>query len=115
MNATDAKQPVADLAFGEVVFDVTVSGGVRWLRGLQIATALGYKNPSVDIKNLHARNADEFTPDMTVTVPIGAPVWNTHSVDVRRGPLRWWVGGQGADERDANTMKQTVLEGGRAI
>ena len=65
MNATDAKQPVADLAFGEVVFDVTVSGGVRWLRGLQIATALGYKNPSVDIKNLHARNADEFTPDMT--------------------------------------------------
>ena len=70
MNATDAKQPVADLAFGEVVFDVTVSGGIRWLRGLQIASALGYKNPSVDIKNLHARNADEFTPDMTQVMPL---------------------------------------------
>ena len=70
MNATDAKQPVADLAFGEVVFDVTVSGGIRWLRGLQIASALGYKNPSVDIKNLHARNADEFTADMTQVMPL---------------------------------------------
>ena len=39
MNATDAKQPVADLAFGDVVFDVTVSGGIRWLRGPQIAGA----------------------------------------------------------------------------
>ena len=64
MNATDAKQPVADLAFGEVVFDVTVSGGIRWLRGPQIAGALGY-NRDDRLSDLYSRNADEFTSDMT--------------------------------------------------
>ena len=64
MNATDAKPPVADLAFGDVVFDVTVSGGIRWLRGPQIAGALGY-NRDDRLSDLYSRNADEFTSDMT--------------------------------------------------
>lgn len=64
MNATSTKPPVADLAFDGVVFDVTVSGGVRWLRGPQIAGALGY-NRDDRLSDLYSRNADEFTSDMT--------------------------------------------------
>ena len=69
MNATDAKPPVADLAFDGVVFDVTVSGGVRWLRGPQIAGALGY-NRDDRLSDLYSRNADEFTSDMTQVMPL---------------------------------------------
>jgi hypothetical protein len=61
----------SNLCFNEIEFDVVDQNGTPWLRGLQIASALGFKNPSSDIKNIFDRNADEFTPDMTALVELG--------------------------------------------
>lgn len=58
------------LQFQDTSFDVVEIHGQPWLRGLQIASALGFKNPRVDINNLHARNADEFTDDMTQVIEL---------------------------------------------
>lgn len=55
----------AVLAFENTQFDVVDIHNVPWLRGLQVASALGYKNPAADIQNLYSRNADEFTDEMT--------------------------------------------------
>lgn len=60
----------AVLAFENTEFDVVDIHGVPWLRGLQVASALGYKNPAADIQNLYARNADEFTDEMTQVVEL---------------------------------------------
>ncbi len=49
------------LSFKNTHFQITDINGQPWLRGLQIASALGYKNPTLDITNLYDRNADEFT------------------------------------------------------
>lgn len=53
------------LTFENTEFDVVDIHQVAWLRGAQIALALGYKNPENAIKDLYARNADEFTEEMT--------------------------------------------------
>lgn len=53
------------LAFQETEFDVVDLHGNPWLRGQQIADALGYKNPRQAIDDTYSRNADEFTEDMT--------------------------------------------------
>jgi len=58
------------LTFQNTQFDVVDQSGQPWLRGLQIASALGYKNPSTDIANLYDRNADEFTDSMTALVEL---------------------------------------------
>lgn len=58
------------LSFHNVQFDVVDRQGQPWLRGLQIASALGFKNPSSDITNLYDRNADEFTDAMTALVKV---------------------------------------------
>lgn len=55
----------AVLVFENTEFDVVDLHNVPWLRGLQVASALGYKNPTADIQNLYSRNADEFTDEMT--------------------------------------------------
>lgn len=55
----------AVLTFQGTTFDVVDIHNVPWLRGLQVASALGFKNPAADISNLYARNADEFTDEMT--------------------------------------------------
>jgi len=60
----------AVLAFENTEFDVVDIHGVPWLRGLQVASALGYKNPAADIQNLYSRNADEFTDEMTQVVEL---------------------------------------------
>jgi hypothetical protein len=44
--------------------------GEQWVRGLQIATALGFKNPAQDFKNLYTRNESEFTEHMTRVVDL---------------------------------------------
>lgn len=41
-----------------------------WLRGQQIADALGYKNPRQAIDDLYSRNAAEFTPAMTEVIDL---------------------------------------------
>ncbi|SEA49984.1 Bro-N domain-containing protein [Variovorax sp. YR216] len=55
----------AILTFENVDFDVVDIHNVPWLRGLQVASALGYLNPAADVTNLYTRNADEFSEDMT--------------------------------------------------
>ena len=64
-NATNAV-----LVFENTEFDVVDIHNVPWLRGLQVATALEYKNPQADFKNLFSRNADEFTEEMTQVVDL---------------------------------------------
>lgn len=53
------------LTFENTEFEVVDIHNVPWLRGAQVALALDYKNPENAIKDLHARNADEFTEEMT--------------------------------------------------
>lgn len=60
----------ASLSFKNTHFQITDINGQPWLRGLQIASALGYKNPSSDIANLYDRNADEFTDSMTRVIEL---------------------------------------------
>lgn len=64
MNATVMDGPAVELAFDGLAFDVTVFGGVSWLRLPQIGVALGYASP-YKAQQVYDRNADEFTPDMT--------------------------------------------------
>lgn len=54
----------AILTFENIEFDVVDVRNVPWLRGPQIAGALGY-NRDGRIADLYARNADEFTDEMT--------------------------------------------------
>lgn len=58
------------LVFQNITFDITDHCGQPWLRGLQIGSALGYKNPSADIPKLFERNSDEFSDDMTTLVEL---------------------------------------------
>jgi len=58
------------LTFKTTQFDIVDRNNNPWLRGLQIASALGYKNPSADIANLFDRNSDEFTDTMTALVEL---------------------------------------------
>lgn len=58
------------LVFESTEFDVVDLHQIPWLRGLQVASALGYKNPSADIQNLYDRNADEFTDEMTQVIDL---------------------------------------------
>lgn len=58
------------LAFHDTTFQVVDLEGEVWLRGLQVATALGFKNPKTDFKNLYERNANEFTDQMTQVVDL---------------------------------------------
>jgi hypothetical protein len=58
------------LTFQDTAFEVIERAGQPWLRGLQVASALGYENPTADILNLYTRNADEFTDSMTALVEL---------------------------------------------
>lgn len=58
------------LVFHEVEFEVVDVHSQPWLRGLQVASALGYQNPSADAQNLYNRNADEFDESMTQVVEL---------------------------------------------
>lgn len=58
------------LRFQDTEFDVVEIHGQTWLRGWQIASALGFKSPSVDISKMFSRNADEFTDDMTQVIEL---------------------------------------------
>lgn len=60
----------AVLVFEDREFDIVDIHNEPWLRGLQVATALGYSNPAQDFKNLFSRNADEFTDEMTQLVEL---------------------------------------------
>lgn len=58
------------LIFEETEFDVVDIHNIPWLRGGQVASALGYKNPTSDLGKIYERNADEFTDEMTQLVEL---------------------------------------------
>lgn len=58
------------LTFQSTTFNAVMRDGKPWVRGLQVATALGYKNPAQDFKNLYERNKEEFTDRMTTVVKL---------------------------------------------
>lgn len=58
------------LVFESTEFDVVDIHQIPWLRGAQVALALGYQNPANAIKDLYARNEDEFTADMTQVIDL---------------------------------------------
>ena len=62
-----AAQPTTNavLVFESTEFDVVDLHNVPWLRGSQVASALGSENPRRYITELYDRNADEFTDEMT--------------------------------------------------
>jgi hypothetical protein len=60
----------AALVFNDTTFQVVDQGGDAWLRGAQVALALGYKNAENAIKDLYNRNASEFTEHMTAVVDL---------------------------------------------
>lgn len=58
---------VPALVFDDTVFSVVDRDGQPWLRGAEIAQALGYADSDA-ISRIYRRNADEFAPDMSLTV-----------------------------------------------
>lgn len=58
------------LVFQETEFDVTDLRDQPWLRGQQVADALGYKNPRQAVDDLYSRNAEEFDDSMTQIVEL---------------------------------------------
>ena len=60
---------VPALVFDDTVFTVVDRDGQPWLRGLEIASALGYSR-ATKISELYARNADEFDGTMTALVKV---------------------------------------------
>jgi prophage antirepressor-like protein len=58
------------LTFQSTTFDVIDRNGQPWLTGLQVASALGYRNPNADSANLYTRHADEFTDAMTAVIKL---------------------------------------------
>lgn len=61
--------PLSTLAFDDTVFTVVDRDGQPWLRGPEIAQALGYADSDA-ISRIYRRNADEFAADMTQTVKL---------------------------------------------
>ena len=57
------------LVFDDTVFTVVDREGQPWLRGPEIAQALGYADSDA-ISRIYRRNADEFAPDMSQTVKL---------------------------------------------
>lgn len=62
-------QTNAVLTFENVDFDVVDIHNTPWLRGPQVAGALGY-NRDDRLADLYARNVDEFTDEMTQVVEL---------------------------------------------
>lgn len=55
------------LVFNDIRFDVIDRDGQPWIQSGQLASALGYKDEG-SVRKIYARNSDEFTPAMSVTV-----------------------------------------------
>jgi prophage antirepressor-like protein len=58
------------LSFQNHPLDLIEIDGENWVRGQQIADALGYKNPRQAIDDLYTRNESEFTEHMTRVVDL---------------------------------------------
>ena len=60
------------LAFQSTAFDVIERNSQPWIRGSQVASALGYPKPE-RVTELYTRHADEFTGSMTAVVTLPTP------------------------------------------
>ncbi|MGE6118045.1 P22AR C-terminal domain-containing protein [Aeromonas salmonicida] len=58
-----------NISFHDTHFTVIPHHGQPWLTATQIAQALGYANDDA-VSRIYRRNADEFTPCMTLTVKL---------------------------------------------
>lgn len=58
-----------NISFQHTHFDVIPHNGQPWLTAPQIAQALGYAREDA-VSRIYTRNADEFTPSMTLTVKL---------------------------------------------
>ncbi|MCT6518962.1 BRO family protein [Proteus vulgaris] len=56
-----------DLTFQNITFEPVYHDGVTWFTSTQLAQALGYSRTD-NISKIYARNSDEFTDSMTMTV-----------------------------------------------
>lgn len=61
-----------ELTFGTTRIELITRDGELWARGMQIASALGYKDAS-SVNRIYARNGDEFTDSMTASVKLTDP------------------------------------------
>jgi prophage antirepressor-like protein len=59
----------ASLTFQSTVFETITRNDEPWIRGSQIASALGYAQPE-RITELYTRHADEFTDSMTAVIKL---------------------------------------------
>jgi len=57
------------ILFQDVPMQVFDREGIPWLKGSQIATALGYAKPGA-VHAIYARHTDEFTEDMTALIKL---------------------------------------------
>jgi prophage antirepressor-like protein len=96
------------LVFQETKFEIVDLDGETGLRGMQIAYALGYKNPAQDIKNLYERNATEFTEDMTqvIDLPSAGGIQKTRVFSLRGAHLL----GMLASTAKAKEFRRWVLD-----
>ena len=103
------------LTFENTEFDVVDIHNIPWLRAMQIAYALEYKNPAQDIHNLYTRNVDEFTEDMTqvLELPTAGGIQPVRIFS----PRGCYLLGMLARTEKAKTFRQWVLDvlEGRAV
>ena len=60
--------------FEDTAVDIVTFGGEKWLRGPQIAEALGFQNPSKAISDIYTRNKSEFddSTNIMIEMPTGS-------------------------------------------
>jgi|GEM_PF-1470325 len=104
-----------ELCFNDIEFEVVDRDGVPWLRGLQIASALGFADSRQAIQKIYDRNADEFTPDMTALIdlpdlrPQNGDAGQTRKVRIF-SPRGCWLIGMFARTERAKAFRKWVLD-----
>jgi len=88
MNARSTRAKTA-LSFHDTKFEVVDLDGEPWLRGQQIADALGFKNKAQGADDLYKRNAAEFTEAMTqvLDLPSAGGIQKTRIFSLRGAHL----------------------------
>jgi hypothetical protein len=92
--------------FERTEFDAVVLGGETWLRGPQIAQALGFADPADAAKKMFQRNQSEFGPDCCLAMEVptrggrqlvrlynarGAALFAMKAQTPKGGAFRRWV------------------------
>lgn len=75
------------LSFNDVVLSPITHQNSLWIRAVELARALGYKQEN-SVSRLYRSNADEFTPDMTQVIEIIAESRNGSPENLSEGRIR---------------------------